>query len=129
MQKAIAFRAHHQENRGGHYLLKLRDHAYEAREGYGTDHCGYGYSIKLRIDHYKWTYPVVEKLRRREEHYREKKLHYKQSSRFLDYIDHHNGKFDVDDLACNNTLLAPESFKMNHMDLYNRGNEVWTTKS
>lgn len=119
MQKAVAFRAYHQENRGGHYLLKMTNHSYEAREGSGKDHCGY--PSKLRIDHYKWTYPVIEKLRQREEHYREKQLHYTQSLRFLDYIDEHDGKFNVKGLNCTDTNSVSSSFKMNYTDFYSTG--------
>lgn len=118
-QKAVAFRAYHQENRGGHSLLETTNHTYEAREGSGTDHCGY--PAKLRIDHYKWTSDVIQKLKRRARVYRKKRLHFHESNKLLRHINNHDGRLAIDELSCREISISRESDKMNYKEVYTEG--------
>lgn len=96
--KVVAFRGHHRENRGGHGLLDPDQMSFDFRTTTGVQHCGY--PTILRIDHYKWTFPVLNKLQQRYKHYKAKKLHFRESLRALKHIGKHKGKLVVDKLKC-----------------------------
>lgn len=89
-RKLVAFRGYLKEKRAGHSLAK------------GLETCRY--PAQLMIDHYKWSRPVYEKLRRRMEHYRnlEGVYWWKESEAFLNHIDENQGRVDVhrEDFRC-----------------------------
>jgi hypothetical protein len=90
--KAFAFRGYLREKRAGHRIHRsLRNST-----------CPY--TPRLLIDHYKWSWDVFDKLKRRIEHY--KTLPgvdwWTESVAFLDHIAANDGRIDVSrpDLQC-----------------------------
>jgi hypothetical protein len=92
--KVVAFRGYLKEKRAGHSLAK------------GLKSCMY--PVQLILDHYKWSWPVVQKLRVRLEHYRQLETTYwwTESAAFLDHMDAHGDRIDVDDpqFQCRNVV-------------------------
>ncbi|KAL3912101.1 MAG: hypothetical protein SGILL_007020 [Bacillariaceae sp.] len=84
-RKVVAFRGYLREKRAGHSL--------ERKSALQT--CRY--PAQLILDHYKWSWPVVEKLRRRLAHYKQldSTWWWKESETFLNHIDSNGGRIDV----------------------------------
>jgi hypothetical protein len=104
--KAFAFRGYLKEKRSGHRLEK------DDR----PKSCPY--PLRLVIDHYKWSWPVINKLQRRIKHYRDVAgiPWWTESAAFLDHIANNSGQIDVNrpDLRCEN--LGDESHNMAILD-------------
>lgn len=117
--KAVAFRGYHKENRGGHHLLETSRQDYEFRKQEGQDHCAY--PKILRIDHYKWTSQVLQKVLVRSNHYKKLGMgHYIQSSRLLDHIIENSG-LNVTTLNCTTAHLDDSIFWDDEEYTYNDG--------
>jgi len=90
--KVVAFRGFHREKRAGHRLAKLSR----------RNSCRY--PVRLFMDHYKWSWPVVNKLQRRMAHYKaiEGFEWWTESQAFLNHLDEHGGRIDIQDpqFAC-----------------------------
>mmetsp|Transcript_13686 Transcript_13686/g.37832 ORF Transcript_13686/g.37832 Transcript_13686/m.37832 type:complete len:521 (-) Transcript_13686:442-2004(-) len=84
--KVFAFRGYLQEKRSGHSLD--RPSRYNSCR----------YPVRLVMDHFKWSAPVVSKLRRRMEHYKSLNISWwVESEAFLQKIDNHGGAIDIHD--------------------------------
>ena len=98
--KAFAFRGYLREKRAGHRIHK----------DFRNKTCPY--TPRLLIDHYKWSWDVFDKLKRRIEHYKTLPgVHWwTESVDFLNHIDQNDGKIDVSrpELQCQQIFSQEE---------------------
>mmetsp|Transcript_50916 Transcript_50916/g.122756 ORF Transcript_50916/g.122756 Transcript_50916/m.122756 type:complete len:571 (+) Transcript_50916:167-1879(+) len=127
--KAFAFRGYLREKRAGHRIHKT----------FRNMTCPY--TPRLMIDHYKWSWDVFDKLKRRIEHYKTLPgVHWwTESVAFLDHIDQNDGKIDVSrpELQCeqlsgreympvinSNTVQSPMVDEYGNIEPNNCGNPI-----
>lgn len=96
-RKVVAFRGYLKEKRAGHSLAK------------GLETCRY--PVQWILDHYKWSWPVYQKLKQRMEYYKtiDGIYWWTESAAFLKHIDDNQGKIDISrpDFRC--SLSTPHS--------------------